>query len=529
MPPFYRRKAGGRQGEKAPLGKKPPFVMRPGRGRIGSVIAGIDLGTQGVKVLVCDRGFKAAGRAFEAYATLRPRPGWAEQEPAEWEQALGRAARRALREAGVDPAAVEAVGVTGQLDGCVAVGRDGLPLHPCLIWMDRRAVIRLPADTAARLRAEGGVNPDPGHLAAKARWLKEQAPECAKAACFHQPVSYLVDRLTGERVWDHGLASISMLYGLARKDYDPGFLEAFGLSRGQLPRIAGAEEPAGVLGEEGARLTGLRRGTPVAVGTGDDYASPLGAGMVEPGGVACISGTAEVVGALCGEARLDPAGLVETHCYPGGWYFIENPGWLSGGAVAWLAQVCGLPDARSLAVLAASAPAGAEGVRFLPALSGAMAPEWIPEARGCFYGLAAGHGPGHLARAVLEGCAFAMRDVIQRLWELDVPAGHIQLMGGAARDPLWARIRADSSGLPVLLAADGDTAPIGAAMLAGVAAGIHPDLRACAAELPAARERLEPDPRTAELYARAYGDYRRLFECLRPMFARAREQEATPA
>jgi xylulokinase len=487
------------------------------------VIAGIDLGTQGVKVLLLDRGFRTAARAFAAYPTRHPRPGWVEQDPRDWEQALGRALREAVRDAGVDPSVVEAIGVTGQLDGCVAVDSGGRPLHPCLIWMDRRAALRLAPEVARRLRAEGGVNPDPGHLAAKARWLAERSPDCAAAACFHQPVSYLVARLTGERVWDHGLASISMLYGLASGDYDPGFLQAFGLSRERLPRIARAEQAAGALSQEGARLCGLRQGIPVAVGTGDDYASPLGAGMVEPGGVACISGTAEVVGGLSRQPLLDPAGLVETHCYPGGLYFVENPGWLSGGAVAWLAGACGLGDARSVARLAAGVSPGAEGVRFLPALSGAMAPEWIPEARGCFYGLSAAHGAGHLARALLEGCAFAMVDVVQRLAELGVPAEYILLMGGAARDPTWARIRADAGGLPVLLSAEADAAPVGAGMLAAVAAGREPDLRACAAVLPVARERLEPDPGNQPAYARAYADYRRLFECLRPMFAHAEE------
>ena len=495
------------------------------------MIAGIDLGTQGVKVVLFDKGLKPAGAAFAAFPTRHPKPGWAEQDPADWEQALDLAVRGALREAGAGPARVKAVGVTGQLDGCVAVGEDGRPLHACLIWMDRRASLRLPAGMAARMRAEGGVNPDPGHLAAKARWLSEQAPAggggaAAEAACFHQPVSYLVSRLTGERVWDHGLASISMLYNLARRDYDPGFLEAFGLARSQLPRIAGAQEAAGELDREGARLTGLREGTPVAVGTGDDYASPLGAGLVEPGAAACVSGTAEVVGALSAGPRVDPEGLVETHCYPGGRYFVENPGWLSGGAVSWLAGVCGLPDAESAARRAEEAPPGCDGVLFLPALSGAMAPAWVPAARGAFYGLAPSHGTAHLARAVLEGCAFAMRDVLERLEELAVPVGHLELMGGGARSAVWARIRADVSGLPVMVAREVDTAPLGAAMLAAVAAGLRPDLRACAAVIPAAKDRLEPDPRTAAAYDRAYAGYRRLFECLRPMFARAQEEAA---
>lgn len=417
------------------------------------MIAGVDLGTQGVKVVLFDRAFKAEGAGFATYPTRHPRPGWAEQDPADWELALGEATRAALQEARMEPAAVQALGVTGQLDGCVAVGEDGQPLHPCLIWMDRRAQLSLPAGAAARMRAAGGVNPDPGHLAAKARWLREEAwgdgggrtagvragragERGAAAACFHQPVSYLVSRITGKRVWDHGLASISMLYNLSRRDYDPEFLRLFGLSRGQLPRIAAAEEAAGALNREGARLTGLSVGTPVAVGTGDDYASPLGAGLVAPGAAACVSGTAEVVGALSVEARVDPAGLVETHCYPGGLYFVENPGWLSGGAVAWLAKVLGLPDAESAARRAAEAPPGADGVLFLPALSGAMAPEWVPSARGTFYGLTPAHGAAHLARAVLEGCAFAMRDVLARLEELAVAVGHVELMGGGARSAL---------------------------------------------------------------------------------------------
>ena len=155
-----------------------------------------------------------------------------------------------------------------------------------------------------------------------------------------------------------------------------------------------------------------------------------------------------------------------------------------------------------------------------------MAPEWVPEARGCFYGLSTSHGAAHLARAVLEGCAFAMRDVVERLAALGVPAGHILLMGGGAREPLWARIRADVSGLPVLRVAEVDTAPVGAALLAAVAAGLRPDLASCAAALPAARERVEPDPRNAPACDRAYRAYRRLFECLRPMFRGAEEDQA---
>jgi len=482
------------------------------------VIAGIDLGTQGVKVLLLARGFRPAGRGFAAYPTRHPRPGWAEQDPGSWEQAVGRAVRQALGEAGAGPAAVRAAGVTGQLDGCVPVDPAGRALHPCLIWMDRRARLRLPAFLAERLRREGGVTADPGHLAAKVGWLREQVPGTARAACWHQPVSYLVQRLTGERVWDHGLASISMLYSLRQEGYEPDFLDCFGVSPRELPRISRAEEAAGALSPEGAAWSGLPAGIPVAVGSGDDFCSPLGAGVLSEGSVVCVLGTAEVVGALSRSPVVDPGGLVETHPYPGGFFLVENPGWLSGGAVGWAGTVLGLPRAEDFERLAAAAPPGAGGVRFLPALSGSMAPEWNPAARGCFYGLTAAHGPAHLARAVLEGCAFAMRDVVDRLGALGVPARRIVLGGGGARSALWARIRADAAGLPARRAVEVDSAPVGAAMLAAVAAGFRPALASCAAELPEGTEPLAPDPAARALYDRAYGSYRKLFDSLRPMF-----------
>jgi xylulokinase len=285
-----------------------------------------------------------------------------------------------------------------------------------------------------------------------------------------------------------------------------------------MPRIAGAAERAGTLTPAGASLTGLPAGIPVAVGTGDDFAGSLGAGLLEPGSAVCIAGTAEVVGALCGSPVIDPAGLVETHGYPAGGYFVENPGWLSGGALEWVASVMGLPGAAEAAQLAEAAPAGSDGLLFLPALSGAMSPEWVPGARGCFYGLSPSHGRSHLARAVVEGCAFAARDVIERIRRLSVPVGRMLLTGGGARSRLLARVRADASRLPVRRLLDGDTTPLGAAMCAAVAAGICPDLRACAAGVGSAGEDFPPDAGAADFYDEAHRRYRRLFDSLRPVF-----------
>ncbi len=417
------------------------------------------------------------------------------------------------------PGDVHALGIAGQLDGCLAVGDDGRALTTCLIWMDRRAEAEADVIAADALRRVTGVTLDATHMAAKVRWLKRHAPEARGAARFHQPVSYLVSRLTGAHVFDHGLASTTMVYALAARDYAPELLEAFGIDVAELPDIADAADLAGRLTAQGAALAGLPEGTAVAVGTGDDFSSPLGAGIVAPGRLACVLGTAEVVGALDGAAKVDAAGLVETHSYPGGSFYIENPGWLSGGALAWFREVFRLADFAELDRLAADVAAGAEGVTFIPALSGATAPQWIASARGCFYGLTPAHGAGHMARAVLEGCAFAMRDVIGRLGEMAVPLEAIRLLGGGARSRIWAHIRADCSGLPVEVPVVRDTSPVGAAMCAAVAGGLHDDLVACAGRVGAVAETIEPDTAARGAYDDAYAAYRRLFDSLKPMFA----------
>jgi xylulokinase len=481
-------------------------------------IVGIDVGTQSLKAVVTGDDLTVLGEAASAYGVDHPRPGWAQQDPVSWEEALAPAVAEALARARVAPAQVAALGVAGQLDGCVAVGADGRPLGPCLIWMDRRADRELP-ELPPDFRERTGATADPSHMAAKIAWLRRHAHGLAGAR-FHQPVSYLVERLSGEFVMDHGLASTTMLYSLARRDFEDDLLARFAIQRAELPLLAEASQPAGALTTGGAALCGLPAGIPVAVGTGDDFATPLGAGVVAPGVVTCVLGTAEVVGGLSERPVIDPAGLVETHAYAAPGFFVENPGWLSGGAVAWLRAITGAAGDEELDGWAEGAPPGAGGVTFLPALSGAMAPEWVPSARGCFYGMSAGHDRGHLARALLEGCAFAMRDVVDRLTEIGVPTGAILLVGGGARSTIWSQIRADLLGRPVGVSRVVDACPLGAAMLGAVAAGLAPDVVAAAARAVSSRDEVEPDPRRRGAYDDAHARYRALFESLRPMFTR---------
>jgi xylulokinase len=479
------------------------------------MIVGIDIGTQSLKALVLSPEMGVVGEHAVAYRPSFPQAGWAEQQPILWEEALGPAIHGALGKARHKPEDVKALGFAGQLDGCVAIDRQGAPLHPCLIWMDRRADID--GVDAGQVHATCGVVLDATHLAAKIRWLKRNVPAVAGAVKFHVPVSYMVSRVTGAHVIDHATASTSMVYGLRTKAYDPALLAAFGISADELPTTMDAAALAGHLSAEGASLTGLRRGLAVAVGTGDDFSSATGAGLM-PGRFLNVLGTAEVTGALHPHAVVDPGRLVETHAFMDGHYFIENPGWLSGGALVWFRDTFGLASFEELTGLAAQAPPGADGVIFLPALSGAMAPEWIASARGAFYGLTPSHGVPHLARALLEGLSFAMRDVLDRVRQLGIDVHALRVVGGGARSALWTQIRADLSGLPAETPHHLDTSAIGAALLAAKASGLIADIGQTVVELnPIARTAL-PLARHREAYENAYQRYRQLFSSLRPLF-----------
>jgi len=465
---------------------------------------GLDLGTQSLKAVVCDEQLRVLGRHASAYGTSYPEPERAEQDPRAWERALAVAIGGALAAAGTKPDDITSVAVTGQLDGCVAVDAQGAPTHPALIWQDRRAIVQAARFDAATVFAIAGQVADPSHLAPKVCWLREHG---SLAARFHLPVSYLVERLCGAAVIDPAHASTTMLAELATQTWSPTLLAAFAIDRAELPAIQPTCELAGALTADGARLTGLRAGTPVAVGTGDDFANPLGAGIVAPGAVVCTLGTAEVVGALAAAPVLDhtpPSPMVETHLFPTGAFFVENPGWLSGGAVRWAVRMLGLASDAELDALADQAPPGAGGVTFVPSLAGAMTPVWQPNARAAFHGLSAAHDRPHLARAVLEGLAFACRDVCERLALLDLPAREVHLLGGGARSAVWAQLRADVLGLAHHVASDVDASPLGAARIAAVAAGAYRDLAAAAALAPPPARTYVPGPRDAvdEAYRR---------------------------
>ena len=498
------------------------------------LVVGVDVGSQGTCAQALEPDGTLAATSYAPHDLRYPRAGWAEQDPSEWTNALVRTLS-AVR-AATNGREIAALSFGSQLDGLVAAGKDGAPLHPALIWCDRRAEEECAAAVermdAGELRALTGCNVDPGHVGAKIAWLARHEPEAhAAAKAFVLPGSWVAWQASGVLAVDPSNASSTGLLDPRTRRWAPAACEAFGVDPDRLAPVRRADAALGPIADWLREATGLDEDTCVVLGAGDEMAATLGAGVVEPGVVCDVLGTAEPVCAVVDEPAHDPTGLVELHPHadPETW-LLENPGWLSGGAYRWFRDELGGPETARAAdgggdvydllnALAESAPPGSEGVSWVPALAGAMAPEWNSRARAGWFGVTAAHGRAHLVRALLEGNALALRDVIEAI----AAAGHapteIVCVGGGARGRLLLELRAHVTGLPVSRPGDVETTARGAAMLAAAGAGVHPTAAVAARAMAGPREEpCLPDPELRDRYDALHRRHRRLYDALRPLF-----------
>jgi xylulokinase len=483
-----------------------------------SYVIGIDVGSQSLKAVLFDERGTPIQEAAAPYEMSYPCSGWAEQDPACWERGLAHTIRELRHRSGIGQSEVAMLALASQVDGLVALDDDLRPLRPAIIWLDRRATeqsARLSdAVGETELITRTGLNPDASHTAPKAMWLRDEEPDHYRAARWLAPVGgYLAGWLTGEVVQDPANASCTLLYDLRSGEWDESLVEDAGLDLAKLPPIRPADAVIGPLQTDAAEALGLSTRCRVAVGTGDEHGAALGAGAVAPGVMVDVTGTAEPVAVPSTQLVLDDERLVETHAHAvADTLLIENPGFVSGGSTSWWARTQGIPQSEVFAH-AALAPPGSDGALFLPTLSGATAPRWNDRMRGAFAGLGLHHDRGHLARAILEGCAFALRDIVDRFEAMGLGGDELRVVGGGARSALWLQIKADVTRHPVRAVRGDHATSAGAAMLAGVAAGLFSDLNQAALQtVRLADEAIHPQQQTAEVYEEAYRDYRRLFD-----------------
>ena len=483
---------------------------------------GIDVGTGGTRALLIDRSGKVLATHSADHAPIHSEQvGWAEQDPEDWWRAAQRAISGALSAASAagHTSVVEAVGLTGQMHGCVMLDAGGQVLRPALIWCDQRTQPQcdwLTRTIGASRLLELTANPAlPNFTLTKLLWVRDHQPEIfARIAHVLCPKDYVRLRLTGVYAMDVQEASGTLLLDVAHRRWSTEVAEAAGIPLTWLPPLFEGPEICARISSEGAAATGLAPGIPVAAGAGDQGAGAVGMGILTPGSVSATIGTSGVVFAATSAPTLDPRGRLHTFCHaaPGIWHVMG----VTNGAGLSLRY---LRDTffsdlsyEDLGQMAAQAPPGCDGLLWAPYLFGERTPHLDPDARAAFVGISASTQRAHFVRAVLEGVAFSLKESFTLFAELDLPIGRIRLGGGGARSAVWRQIQADVYAHPVELLEAEEGGAFGAALLAGTGVGAWPSVAAaCEATIRPAQTIY---PQNEAAMAAGYARYRRLYPAL---------------
>lgn len=487
---------------------------------------GIDTSTTGSKALLVDESGAVVGTASSPHTLSTPKPLWSEQDPQEWWEAVSTSIRSVLDKAGVDANAVAAVGLTGQMHGLVLLDEAGKVLRPAILWNDQRTAAQCDEirNRIGKLKLIQITGNDalPGFTAPKILWVAQNEPEVyAKARHVLLPKDYIRYCLTGEHAMDKADGAGTILFDLKRRNWSPEVLAVLDIDPAWMPPTFEGPEVTGMVSEVAAAATGLKAGTPVVAGGGDQAAQAVGVGAVETGIVALTLGTSGVVFASTPDAYIEPQGRLHAFCHavPGMWHFMGVM-LSAAGSLQWLHDT--LVPGMSFDDLTAEAkvvPAGCEGLQFLPYLSGERTPHPDPLARAAWVGLTLRHGRGHMTRAVLEGVAFGLKDC----FELIKGAGlgeirQVRISGGGARSDLWREILASTFEAELVTVNTTEGAAYGAALLAGVSAGAWGSVpEACRAVVKITGETI-PNPAWVEAYRRAHTIYAGLYPALKPSF-----------
>jgi xylulokinase len=483
---------------------------------------GIDVGTGGTRALLIDRTGKVLASHSAEHAPIRSEQiGWAEQDPEDWWRAAQLAIQGALKAAVAagHGSAVEAVGLTGQMHGCVMLDAAGEVLRPALIWCDQRTQPQcdwLNVTIGYERMIELTANPAlPNFTLTKLLWVREEEPEIfARIAHVLCPKDYVRLRMTGVYAMDMQEASGTLLLDVVHRRWSTEMAEATAIPMEWLPQLFEGPEICARISAEGAAATGLKADTPVAAGAGDQGAGAVGMGILAPGSVSATIGTSGVVFAATAKPTLDPKGRLHTFCHaaPGVWHVM---GVTNGAGLSFrYLKDTFFPSSSydELTALAADVPPASDGLLWAPYLFGERTPHLDPKARAAFVGITASTTSAHFVRAVLEGVAFSLKDTFTLFAELGIPVERIRLGGGGARGPLWRQIQADVYGQPVELLEAEEGGAFGAALLAGTGVGAWGSVEeACEATIRAAATIVPQHPETM---AEAYTHYRKLYPAL---------------
>ncbi|MGA9511919.1 MAG: xylulokinase [Candidatus Sulfotelmatobacter sp.] len=502
--------------------------MAASRQSVGIYLLGVDVGTGGTRALILDERGRVVSSATEDHrAFASPQIGWAEQDPRDWWRACGIAVRRALAQARLRSDQISCVGLSGQMHGAVLLDEQDRLVRPALIWCDVRTEKQcqdLTAQVGADKLIQLTCNPALTNFTlTKCLWVRENEPEnWRRVRSLLLPKDYVRFRLTGEHATDVADASGTLLLDVANRRWSKAMLKLVQMDESLLPRLCESPEICGQISDDGAQATGLKKGTPVVAGAGDQAAGAIAMGAVSPGTVSATIGTSGVVLAATDRPTLDSRGRVHTFCHavPGRWIAMGVTQ-AAGLSLRWFRDQLGSDQQQSyesLTAEAANAPAGCDGLLWAPYLMGERTPYLDPAARGMLVGLTASHTRSHVIRAILEGVAFSLRDTFTIFREMEVPVKKIRLGGGGARSTLWRQIQADIYGQPVETVEAEEGAAYGAAILAGVGAKTWSSVDEACQSVVRVVENITPDPEDSLAMEKLYAAYRRIYPAMKSIF-----------
>jgi xylulokinase len=482
-------------------------------------------------VLIVDQHGRVVASATAEHAPFAsPQIGWAEQQPDDWWAACTVAVPRALERAGLRGDDIACLGFSGQMHGAVMLDESGRVVRPALIWCDvrtgrqcRELTEKIGAERLIQLTCNPAL---PNFTLTKFLWVRENEPENWKRVrAVMLPKDYVRYQLTGDRATDMADASGTLLLDVANRRWSNEMLEAAEIDRDLLPALYESPDVCGKVSARAAAATGLKAGTPVVAGAGDQAAGATGMGIVTPGAVSATIGTSWVVFAATDAPALDRKGRLHTFCHaiPGRWHMMGVTQ-AAGLSLRWFRDQfgAGTDDGQDpyerLTEEAATAPPGCNGLLFTPYLMGERTPHLDPRARGAFVGLTASHTRADVIRAILEGVAFSLRDTFSIFGEMNVPVRSVRLGGGGARSALWRQIQADVYGHEIEVVAAEEGAAYGAALLAGVGARMWASVDEACASVVRVAKRVRPDAEAVATLNKNYAAYRRVYGATRDIF-----------
>jgi xylulokinase len=490
-------------------------------------LIGLDVSTTATKALLIDADGNVIAVASSEYAFETPRPLWAEQDPALWWDGAVQSIWRVLADSGTNPADIAAVGLTGQMHGLVLLDAGGQLLRPAILWNDQRTgaqcdEIRLRLGRGPFIQITGN-DALAGFTAPKILWVREHEPEVfARARHILLPKDYVRYRLSGEYAMDKADGSGTVLMDLRQRAWSNTVLEALEIPPEWLPPLFEGPEITGRISAAAAEATGLKAGTPIVAGGGDQAAQAVGVGAVQQGVVALTLGTSGVIFASTNDPFIEPEGRLHAFCHalPGRWHLMGVM-LSAAGSLRWHRDTFAPGMAYDALLAPAEAvSAGSEGLLFLPYLTGERTPYPDPLARGAFVGLTVRHTLPHLTRSVLEGVAFGLRDSFELMRQAGLAnVRQVRVSGGGARSPLWRQILADVLQVELVTVNTTEGAAFGAALLAGVGAGLWPEVAAACVACVAVTGQVAPNREPSEHYQALYTQYRALYPALKPTFA----------